>query len=476
MPTKRGVAITSGRIVAGIVGIGIAAVTIAAAGRLDLPNVTIEPQSILVNPIAGDQSIVCPGPLLALAQNADAATAVGSFGQPSTEYAAQGDTATTQSIVAPDNTSASADGGPLVVTVKGGGDHQTPLSGAQSQRAAQAEISGLAAAACNPSSGEAWLVGGSSDTGRTTLVLLSNPSAVDANVSLEIFGANGRIEAPGATGIVVPPNTQRVVPLTGLAPNEVTPVVHVTSQGGQIVAALQQSTVRVLTPGGVEVVGPTTSPSTAVTIPGLVVTSPAGPAASSDTTSVDDRATALRLLAPGTQSTRVVITAFKEDGTAAMDKIDATLTPGVPGEIALADLPVGTFTLQVTADHPIVAAARSNSRSEQAEDFAWFAGSSSLDADFVFSTPTGPGPVLHLFNSTTVDATVEISTGSGTPVTAKVKAGSAGVVPVQGGQNYQVSGRAGLYASVSLASPGAIASFPVNPPNPLAAPIEVHPR
>jgi hypothetical protein len=39
-----------------------------------------------------------------------------------------------------------------------------------------------------------------------------------------------------------------------------------------------------------------------------------------------------------------------------------------------------------------------------------------------------------------------------------------------------VTGADGLVASVSLAGPGETASFPLNPPGPLAAPLNVYPR
>ena len=477
MPSKRGVAITSGRIVTGLVGIGIAAVTIAAAGQLPLPTVEIAPQDIRVTPVAGDQSVVCPGPLLALAQDATAATAAGSFGPATVDFGANGVTPTTSELAAPDNTSGAADGGPTVITVPGATDGTvTPLSGAQSQIAAEAEVAGLAAAACTPASAESWLVGGSSDIGRTTLVLVSNPSAVDANVTLEVFGAAGRIDAPGAAGIVVATGTQRVIALTGLAPNEPTPVVHVTSEGGQVVAALQQSTVRVLTPGGVEVQGPTASPSTDLVIPGVVVTAPAAAGASSDTASVDDRATALRLFAPGSEPADVVITATRENAKDEPIVIDATIQPGVPGEIALAELPAGEFSLEVTSTRPVVAAARTNSRGGTLEDFAWFGATPALDDTAAFTVPTGPGQKLHVFNPSGTDAELTLTGADGKETTAKIGAGAAVTLGVGSGQSYVVAGADGLHASISLAAPGRLTSLPVTPPNPLAAPISVYPR
>lgn len=477
MPSKRGVALTSGRIITGLAGIGIAAVTIAAAGQLTLPTIEITPQDVLVTPVAGDQSLVCPGPLLALAQDATAATASGSFGPASVDFGAGGVSATTTQLAAPDNASGPADGTPTVITVPGASDGTvTPLSGSQSQIAAEADIAGLAAAACTPASGESWLVGGSSDIGRTTLVLLDNPSAVDSNVTLDVFGAAGKVDAPGAAGIVVAAGTQRVIALTGLAPNEPTPVVHVTSQGGQIVAGLQQSTVRVLAPGGVELQGPTAAPSTDLVIPGLVVTAAAAVGASSDTASVDDRATALRMFVPGAEAADVVVTAHRENSKDAPIVIDATVQPGVPGEIALAELPAGEFSLEISSDQPIVAAARSNSRGGALEDFAWFGATPSLDDTAAFTVPTGPGPKLHLLNPTSAAATVTLTDAAGKETTATVAAGAAATVAVAAGQSYVMDGSEGIHASISLASAGRLTSLPVSPPNPLAAAITVYPR
>lgn len=477
MPSKRGVAITSGRIVTGLVGIGIAAITIAAAGQLTLPTIETAPRDIRVTPVVGDQSLVCPGPLLALAQDATAATAAGSFGPASVDFGAAEETPTTSQLTAPDNTSGAADGGPTVITVPGATDGTvTPLSGAQSQTANQAEVAGLAAAACTPASAESWLVGGSSDIGRTTLVLVSNPSAVDANVTLEVFGAAGRIDAPGAAGIVVATGTQRVIALTGLAPNEPTPVVHVTSEGGQVVAALQQSTVRVLTPGGVEVQGPTAPPSTDLVVPGLVVTAPAAPGASSDTASVDDRATALRLLAPGAEAADIVITATRENSKDEPIVIDATIQPGVPGEIALAELPAGEFSLEITSTQPVVAAARGNAREGAAEDFAWFGATPTLGDTAAFTVPSGPGQKLHLVNPSGDAADITLTAADGKETTATIGAGAGVTIGVGAGQSYVLSGADGLHASVSLGAPGRLTSLPVIPPNPLAAPISVYPR
>ncbi|MFW8745689.1 DUF5719 family protein, partial [Mesorhizobium japonicum] len=145
------------------------------------------------------------------------------------------------------------------------------LAGAQSQIAAADDESGLAAAACAEPSGSTWLVGGATTTGRTTLLTLANPTQVDATVTLAIFGEKGVVQAPGLSGIVVTAGAQRVIPLAGFAPDLASPAIHVTARGGRIVASLQQSTVRGLDAGGVDLVGATADPSTSLRIPGIRV-------------------------------------------------------------------------------------------------------------------------------------------------------------------------------------------------------------
>ena len=47
--------------------------------------------------------------------------------------------------------------------------------------------SGLAASACQRPSNDIWLLGGDTSTGRETLLVIDNPSAVDASVDMQLF-------------------------------------------------------------------------------------------------------------------------------------------------------------------------------------------------------------------------------------------------------------------------------------------------
>ncbi|MEY4019304.1 MAG: hypothetical protein RLZZ590_604, partial [Actinomycetota bacterium] len=77
------------------------------------------------------------------------------------------------------------------------------LNANQIQLVGGSAIAGLTGAACQRPSSEQWLIGGDTDTGRESLLILKNPTAVDATVDLEIFSQGGRVSAPGLTGIAV---------------------------------------------------------------------------------------------------------------------------------------------------------------------------------------------------------------------------------------------------------------------------------
>src|SRR5690606_4453511 len=142
-----------------------------------------------------------------------------------------------------------------------GSDLQPLLAGSQVQTLNGAGLTGMSAAECVEARSDIWLVGGASDTGRTSILTLANPGEVAATVSVQIFSEEGQVAAPGAEGIVVQPNSETSYSLAGFAPDVVSPVIHVTSVGGNVVAHLQQSTVRILEPGGVDIVGPSAGPA-----------------------------------------------------------------------------------------------------------------------------------------------------------------------------------------------------------------------
>ena len=240
MASKRRVAVVGARLTAGLAGIAAVVVAVGGLAIVSWSGSIAATPSTLVTPVASDQVRVCPGPLLTLAEDssqADTATSVGPFSSAAAARSAEANgsdvpvESTTLSAV--DNAQEGRDGAPLMlsVPVEPGATAAPLVSGAQSQTATSETLGGLAAAACTEASSDSWLVSGSTDIGRTSLVLLSNPTTVVASVDLAVYGETGQVDAPGSTGILVQPGSQRIVSLAGLAPNLRSPVVHVTEIG-----------------------------------------------------------------------------------------------------------------------------------------------------------------------------------------------------------------------------------------------------
>ncbi|MEB0288096.1 DUF5719 family protein [Cryobacterium sp. 10S3] len=491
MPGKRAIARTGARFLIAFGVLGVAGVLGAAAVVVPWPAFGTAPAYLAVAPVPSEQVRVCPGPLLTLAEDSTQAKSASSLGRPDTASGAWAPATTASKAAVPagawsapsasllsavDNRK-TTDGAPvkLNIPVAKGASTAPLVAGSQSQSvAAEAVLGGLAVAACGEATGESWLVGGSTDVGRTTLVLLSNPTTVVATVDLDVFGESGRVTAPGSTGILVQPGAQRVVSLAGLAPNLRSPVVHVTTHGGQVVATLQQSIVRGLATGGVDLLGTSVDRSLKQSIAGLRIENLPADDAGSDAGGVASDTPSVRLLAPGDTAATVQIGVMSEGGQAAGTSVEVTLQPGLATDVPLSGLAVGSYSLTVSSDQPVVASALGSATGTNGRDFAWFASSASLTGDFAVVTAPGPSPLLNLLNQSTKDVTYTATAENGASGSVTVAAGAAGALPLFASTRYIVSGGSETVSSVGYADAGMVASFPVRPPGPLAESIRVY--
>ena len=469
MADKRRIATTSGRLLTGVIGVAVFAGVGLAIGQTDRPVLAADAPQVTVTPTASDQSRLCAGPLLR--QGVDAST--GSFGESSVTVAASSD-AEQSPIAAPDNLSGDRFGLPSVHSVSSGDDADSPLiAAAQSQVADLDDLTGFAATTCGEVSADSWLVGGSTDVGRTTLLSLSNPNRADAVLDLSFFGETGEVEAPGAKGIIVPAGENRVYSVASFAPGLRTPVIRVQSSGGQVFAALQHSVIRGVTPGGVELSAPTAPPSTNVVVPGIVVADSA-PDPVGET--YDDKIGALRLFAPGTEQAQVTISFVSEQGKNAPESLNYVIEGGIVQEFNLNDLDPGSYSVEIVSDVPVVAAARTTVVDGESSDFAWFGASEPLDDKMKLAVARGQGATLHLFNPTDDELDVVLTDRSGTETTVAVPAGGGAAPTVRGNTAYSISGAGGAHAQVSYDAAGGISAYALQPTNPLATPVTVYPR
>ena len=475
--TARGVVLVGARILTGLIGVGIAAVTIGAAILVPLPSHQETPASRLITPVASAQKRVCAGPLLRLGDDAgQAATAVSSVGKPEVRYSQSVGTATLAPLPSTDSTTGVA---PDLLTLPPRSTSLSLLpllSGSQVQAVSSGDLVGLAAAECAEPSSDSWLVGGATVTGRTTLVTLSNPSNVVATVNISIFSETGPVIAAGTDGIVVPPGGQRVLSLAGFAPDATSLVVRVQSRGGQVVAHLQQSIVRTLEPGGVEIIGASAGPSTLTVIPGLVLSNGTAVAARQAESGFGDLSSIIRLYVPGTDSARAEITIVPENGSEAATPVRVVVQPGIVTEVPLDAYPDGSYTVTIATDKPLVAGARISTVGTTGKtDFAWSTSTTKLSRRALVTVAPGPAPLLHIANPTQKDAVVALAQAGAADIPITVPAGRTVTQTVTGGGNYALTGFDSLALSVSYVGDGTLAAFSVSPSAPASRPIVIYP-
>ncbi|TAJ49330.1 MAG: hypothetical protein EPO52_03380 [Herbiconiux sp.] len=478
MAAKRPSLATGARIVTGVVVAAVAVVAAGAALALPLPSVTAQPTSFTVDPAPAEEVRACSGPLVRLSDDSGQdATAISGVGSAKV-VAASGDAAVPleqSALASPDDRTSTGSNAPQRVALTpdaSGAD--TLFAAAQSQTASSGDLVGLAAASCGEASADSWLVAGSTTVGRTSFVTLANPADVAAVVDLSLYGDQGPIVSPGAKNLDVPARSTRIVSLAGLAPDQADPVVHVVASVGSVTASVQQSVVRGLEPGGVDVVGVTAPPSTSQTVAGLQISGTSAIAEKLADANYSDLTSVLRLLVPGDQPASVSIRIAEQKDGGAQTEYQVGLTPGVVTEFPLQDVPDGTYTVTADSDQPIVMSARTSTLANGVTDFAWYQAVQPLATTFFVAVADGPNPQLTVVNAGDAPIDLTWTALDGGVGTASIPVGARSV-PLQAGMSYTVAASAPVSAAMTYSGDGLLASFGIEAPSPAAAPIVVYP-
>ncbi|MDQ1563216.1 MAG: hypothetical protein QOI14_167 [Actinomycetota bacterium] len=481
------------RVITGIFMVAVVAVVLAAASMVPLPSVPASSAvrgapSTVVTPIPTAEQLVCPGGLLRLASaSGKGATKASSLGVAATDAGASSGSVTSSAFSTSDAGTGGSAAAPQLLSsppIAAGSKIPTIVAGAQSESISTDEFAGLASAACSAPSADVWLSGGATSVGRTTLLMLANPSDVLATVSIHIFGENGAVTAPGTDGIIVAPRGQRVLSLAGFAPGLVSPVVHVQSAGGQVVATLEQSTVRGIQPGGMDFVGSSANLERTTVIPGVAVTGTSAVQGQLGESGFEDLQTTLRVYLPGVKSAQVSVSVVSETGTLAGKAITAEVNAGKVTDLPIDSLPDGSYTIIVRAPVPVLASVRVSTAGSAADanrtDFAWLTSAPLLTTTALVTIATGMTPSIHFDNPTRKNETVTLTpvgaadaAGSG-EVTVTVPAGAAVTSPVVAGATYSLGGYTGLYAAVSGVTDGGVTGYVVSPAEQGSTPIRVY--
>ena len=467
----------------GPVRLGIGLVVAVVAASLGV-SVAVLPVSGLLPAAAGDRAAVelaalppagpsiatCAGPVLAAGRDsANASVLADAAPQALTEGAAGGVAPETTTLRAPDV----ADGaGPTVLTVPPIDGAVTDLAAAGSATVAASDLSGFAASACTRAAMESWIVAGSATTGAADLVVLANPGDVAAQVTITVYGATGQTVPAAGSGIVVAAGTQRVVPLAALALGEENPILQITAAEAPVRASLQASLTRILVPSGLDQVGASAVPTEQIVIPGVPVVTAPGAAGESDV------ATSLRLLAPAADA-NATVTVVRDGAAAGATGQPQTvaLTAGIPLQLDLSGLEIGTYTVVVTATAPVTGAVRAASGFGAGSDFGWFAAADEVTAPALVAVADGPTPQLTLASTSDATQTVGLTSADGERTDVTVPAGGSVTVPVTAGAVYRIEpGDDGIRAAVTYATGGAVAGYPVPAGDAAASAITVYPR
>lgn len=475
-PDKRAVIATTARLVGATLVAASVIASVAAAAMIPLPRVSNELNPQVISPALSEQVRVCPGSLMKFSRAAaQDTTQVSHIASPTTVYDSTR-SSTELSVTSMNSADSASPSSAAPRRISAPGSPNLLISASQTQRVADSELSGLAAATCSEASAGSWLVAGSTTTGRSSLVFLTNPTEVPATVNLAVWGESGSIAAPGATGILVPARSQRIVSLAGYAPNLSSPVVQVTSVGGAVLASLQSSVIRGLEPGGVELTGAIAEPATKNVITGVEI---AGTNAIAERLAQKDNSDLqpiLRIAVPGSRAASLSVTFHSETVGVKDNVVNLGALAGGVTDVPLRDLVDGTYSITIDSDEPVLVAARS-AVVLGGIDFAWYQATPSVTGTVLFSVAPGPNPRLHLMNNQKSDLTVTVKpvSGGGVPEVISVPANTAVGAAVQPNMTYTLETTGAVSASVGYLGEGVLSRFIIDAPSPLAAPITIYP-
>lgn len=257
-------------------------------------------------------------------------------------------------------------------------------------------------------------------------LVLVNPDRTDAVVNLSVQSADGDITTAGSRGLAVAAGSSRVVPISVIAAtNSPVTIVQQSTQGRVLMVA------RPLSSGSAQAVGQ--QPSTAAVIAGL-------PA--------QLKGLQLVLGNPGTQAATVQVQALGVRGAftpsggdsitveaGATIKVD--LTAGLNGEAAV---------LRLASDQPIV----STAVAQTASGVAWVTPSERATS---FSD-IAAGPAVQLANLGQAAATVEVTSGTGKPVSLNIAPGAMVSTPATPGAALRITSNQPLTAASALITSG----------------------
>ncbi len=347
------------------------------------------------------------------------------------------------------------------------------IAGSSTQLAAISSMRGLAAASCQQPANDFTIVGGSTLAGRESLMVLTNPSPIDATADLRVFTDLGEVKVSGLSGISVPAQSTTTVSLASFAPTVPSLAVQVLSQGAKLAGWIQARAVSGTQTRGVDWISPNPQASELMVLPGLVIRGTKVINEAVGEQEKSDAGHALRIFAPEGANVTVQVVSSKADVFGAV--FTGIIESGTVSDFPIAELKDGDYSVFVSSDKPVFSAlrvARGNSDATPRLDFAWLSPAEELVSDRAVAIRAEGDSILVLANSGTVSATVSIQTlRSG--ATERVLVPALGTATLNLSRPVSISKAAGVFATVVVLIEGQISDLDIRDPKNLGSEVKV---
>lgn len=353
------------------------------------------------------------------------------------------------------------------------GSAAEPFVAIEYQQVSRTNVRGLTATACSEPSHGQWLVGGATSLGVSTTLVLGNPSEVPATVSVEVYTADGRVDASQTTGVLVPAGSQRIVSVNGYAPGQDMLAVKVESVGAAVTATLGVSQVVDIRPYAADTVTSQLEPQTRLVIPGVANVS-SHEHTSDEGEHGDEFPVVVRVLAPGDVGGVATVSAMRPNGKSiALGTVE--LEPGQVSELVVEHWPEQAQAVQVDADVPVVGAVFGSADVAPSHDYAWFVPAPELTPGVGAATMLVTGSELVVANSGEQEAEVTVTIeGAAAPTTVVVPPAAAMTVAARG--KAVITSSAPVSAGVRFINGASITGFPVLAQSDTVTSLTVYPR
>lgn len=388
--------ITATRALITLGSLAIAGLTIAGAASLPLPSYTTQPIVTDRQPAVAVDTKVCPGSALELGSNPSGNSLL---------YEPTGQVSTiTKSQSAKESLAGNREsgaGGPIKIDASVG----EIVYASQSQSPTSETVTGLATTQCSIPLREGWFVGASTSLGRSSVLLLSNPSDVISQVKIDIKSVEGQSQSDE---VVVDANSQLAISLASWIPGSESLAIRFETHGGLIAAQIQTSTVRGLETGGIDYLLPMSSPTIDMVIPGIRIENRENTLATIVDESYSDLYPRLIIWNPGGEVVDAEIYIIPSDENAIANEFSQQIAAGAITVIELNALETGSYSVHLLATDALVAVASAGTKSSGAIDFAWFDAVTSFSGEDAIQISAAPNAQITLVNPGRETATFSI--------------------------------------------------------------------